>query len=186
MNREKMHKLALFLEDLESSRFNIGYWVSQSLSYDDDESLSYGDEIEFTDGEVLDVNLCGTAGCIAGWAVALENNGRIAVMEGYDDDDEYKWHNFCGHCYEKHFDTQCPKGYVTIDIAYVETVARNILGLTTEEARRLFIPDQNSIWEEHAADYDLNNNGFTNFYPDVHPKHAADMIYRILKGEVKL
>ena len=177
MNREKMHKLALFLEDLDKDRFSIGYWVSQSDVFDG--------EVEFTEGETLDINLCGTAGCIAGWAVALENNGKIATMDCYYDEHEESY-NFCAHCNECHYENLCPEGYVTVDLGEVEKIARNALGLDAKQAERLFIPDQFSVWEEYAEDYGLEPGNVSVFHSDIHPKHAADMLYRILNGEVVL
>lgn len=150
-----MTKLALFLEDLPSERFNINYWIS-----------SVDEEIE---SDELSLNDCGTAGCIAGWALCLRNNGYVAIVDEY--------------------------GYDSMDDTDVDGVlAQNIrdeaakwLGLTEFQADKLFYPDGFSVWSNYRDDYGLeltNPNG--DWVKGIHPKHAADMLYRLLDGEIEL
>jgi hypothetical protein len=176
MNREKMHKLALFLEDLDSDRFNIGYWVSQSQMWNS--------ELDFVEGYSLDTNICNTAGCIAGWAVALENNGKISIVEYLDEDDDGS--DYCNACDDYHQINNCPKGYTLIDLGNIQEIASDILGLDRRQSERLFIPDRFSVWNQYASDYGLECSNLYVHYTNIHPKHAADMIYRILNGEVNL
>jgi hypothetical protein len=175
MNREKMHKLALFLEDLDSNRFNLSFWVSKSSLWDN--------AMVFTENDYLDMNICQTAGCIAGWTVALENKGKISIVD-FDDDDYEDY--LCGGCGEIHDSHSCEEGYAKIAIEDMSNTAAEILGLTRYEAQRLFIPDQYSIWHDYASDYGLKLQEETLFYTGIHPKHAADMVYRILNGAVTL
>jgi hypothetical protein len=150
MNRENMTKLALFLEDLPSERFDIGFWVS--------------DVVEQIESEHLDLNNCGTAGCIAGWALALKNNGVLNIVDCWVDDDALD-------------DNE-------VRIEDVRKAASNWLGINIATADRLFYTDSHSYWSQYADDYQLevNNGGYVE---EVHPKHAADMLYRILSGEIE-
>ena len=149
-----MTKLALFLEDLPSERFNIEYWFSSVMN-------------EMATDE-LDLNDCGTAGCIAGWALCLRNNGYVAAIDDYYEDES------------DHDD---------VDAVMLENVrdeAADWLGLTNHQADRLFYPDGFSVWRKYKDDYGLESFGDSTWVKDIHPKHAADMLYRILNGEVEL
>ena len=161
INRENMMKLALHLEDIDKSRFNMNYWVS-----------SYQDEYqEHMEGERLDINDCGTAGCIAGWAVALANNGKFNAIdadeyEGLELDDE------------------------ELLLGDVRHYAAEWLGLTMSQADQLFYFGEDSVWKRYMDDYDLDTyRGLGSLDKNqivadsIHPKYAADMIYRILSGE---
>lgn len=148
-----MTKLALFLEDLPSERFNIEYWFSSV-------------ENEIATDE-LDLNDCGTAGCIAGWALCLRNNGYVAAIDDY---------------YEDESDDDVD----AVMLEHVRDEAADWLGLTFYQADRLFFPDGFSVWSRYKDDYGLENYGDSTWMKNIHPKHAADMLYRILNGEVEL
>lgn len=161
MNRENMMKLALHLEDVDKTRFNMNYWVS---SYQDDFQ-------EHMEGERLDINDCGTAGCIAGWAVALANNGKVDVVDADIDEDLVLDQN-------------------EILLGDVRHHAAEWLGLPLYQADQLFYFDEDSVWNRYSNDYDLkthpsigNNKQRCVDADGVHPKYAADMLYRILSGE---
>jgi len=177
MNKEKMTRLALFMEDLEKERFSIGYWISESY-------INRMGNADFCEGSILDINLCGTAGCIAGWALALENNGKFAAFEYDEDYDDHR--NYCGYCDEHHYDGVCPAGYVSTPVGQIQYDAADVLGLTKQQADRLFIPDANSVWNDYQEEYGYESYNYSTYYPDIHPKHVADMLYRIVNGEVKL
>jgi hypothetical protein len=165
MNHTKMLELANFMENLEAERFNMGYWVSY-FDYDEDNQKNI-----YQENEVLDINDCNTAGCIAGWTVALEYGGAFNIDEHiYQDSNDY------------------------YDFG-VKDSARNILNLKQSEADRLFLFSSESVWFDYRKDYDL-----TEFYEyrndenvlyaideeEIKPKHVADMLRRIVSGEVKL
>jgi len=161
INRENMMKLALHLEDIDKSRFNMGYWVS-----------SYQDEYqEHMEGERLDIHDCGTAGCIAGWAVALKNHGKFHAIDA----DEYE-------------------GLVLdedeVFLGDVRHHAAAWLGLSGSQADQLFFFGEDSVWNRYIDDYGLdtyralgNPNKNQINADSIHPKYAADMLYRILSGE---
>jgi hypothetical protein len=160
INRENMLKLALHLEDVDKTRFNMNNWVS---AYQDDFQ-------DFMECYRLDINDCGTAGCIAGWAVALANNGKIDVIDA-----EYE---------ELELDSgECLVG----DIRHI---AAEWLGLPMSKADQLFYFGEDSVWCRYREDYDLDTHpAYCNpsklqiTASSIHPKHAADMLYRILDGE---
>jgi len=156
MNVDNMMKLADFLDNIDSDRFNIADWVSEIEAYDDG--------VEYRFGDILDQNICQTAGCIAGWALALRNGGQLVVV----DEDSYDFYNN-------------PNAMLLAD---VKTDAGEWLGLNFEEADQLFIPNAYSIWHEYASDYGLERDSGMNFYSNIHPKYAADMLRRIATGEV--
>ena len=76
LNTEKILELAHFIESLDDSRFNLDYYASQFYT---DYYKDVIDGSSFTIGHNIDINVCQTAGCIAGWTLALENGGSYNV-----------------------------------------------------------------------------------------------------------
>ena len=165
MNHTKMLELANFMENLEAERFNMGYWVSY-FDYDQDD-----EQIVYEENEYLDINDCNTAGCIAGWTVALEYGGAFNIDEDIHQDSE-DYYDFG-----------------------VKNYARMLLGLKQSEADRLFLFDLRSVWFDYRKDYDLTEyyqylNDENTLYAineeEIKPKHVADMLRRIVKGDIVL
>lgn len=156
MNVDNMIKLADFLDNIDSDRFNIADWVSEIEAYDN--------EVEYRFGNILDQNICQTAGCIAGWAVCLMNGGQVVVV----DEDSGGFYNN-------------PNAMLLAD---VRINAGEWLGLNLGEADQLFVPNFYSVWHKYASDYGLEQDKGMNFYSNIHPKYAADMLRRIATGEV--
>ena len=163
MNHTKMLELANFMENLEAERFNMGYWVSY-FDYDE-----YNLKNVYEENEVLDINDCNTASCIAGWVVALENNGAVDITEVSDEPYDYDFG--------------------------VKNYARMVLGLKESEADRLFLFNLGSVWFDYRKDYDLTeyyqylqdeNTLYAINEEEIKPKHVADMLRRIVKGEIVL
>jgi len=164
MNETKMLELADFMEKLESDRFNMGYWISY-IDYDENNVPLY------QMNEVLDIDDCNTAGCIAGWAIAFQNSGILETGNAFSD--EFYFHDD------------------------IPVKARCVLELTEMEGDRLFLFGSDSVWFQHREDY-----GFTQHYnegnldglerpyaiseEEIQTKHVADMLRRIVKGEVIL
>ena len=162
MNDTKMLELANFMENLESDRFHMAHWISY-IDYDENNVPLY--EMNST----LDINDCNTAGCIAGWVLALQNNGLVDTFNVYDDDYQQS----------------------------VQTDAAYILKLSEKESNRLFLFGSDSVWFEHREDYGFsehynegNLDGLERPYAiseeEISTKHVADMLRRIIKGEVVL
>lgn len=71
MNKERMLLLADLLEELPEHKFSIEYWASE---WDDE----HQEHINQDDGYVyLSGYDCKTAGCVAGWAIAMKNDMAI-------------------------------------------------------------------------------------------------------------
>jgi len=71
MNKERMLLLADLLEELPENKFSIEYWASE---WDDE----HQEHINQDDGYIyLSGYDCTTAGCVAGWAVAMKNDMAI-------------------------------------------------------------------------------------------------------------
>ena len=71
MNKERMLLLADLLEGLPEYKFSIEYWASE---WDDE----HQEHVNQDDGYVyLSGYDCTTAGCVAGWAVAMKNDMAI-------------------------------------------------------------------------------------------------------------
>lgn len=160
MNIENMTKLADFLENLSEERFNIAEWVS---GYE----YTYDDGLEYYYHNILDINVCNTAGCIAGWAVCLMNDGCVSITN-----DEYS-------------DTLITRKN-HLRISDVSIQAAEWLGLDWFEAQYLFVPGSRSVWHRYADDYNLEHGEELVFYSNIHPKHAADMLRRIANNEIEL
>ena len=71
MNKERMLLLADLLEELPEHKFSIEYWASE---WDDvaQEHVNQDDGYVYLSGYD-----CTTAGCVAGWAVAMKNDMAI-------------------------------------------------------------------------------------------------------------
>lgn len=153
MNRENILKLALVLEDLTDDRFDISHWVSESSSGMENDRLSISD--------------CGTAGCVAGWALAIKHNGVVELYDGCESDrDEYGLEEY------------------SYPYSSVPHRAAEWLGLPKAFADKIFYPDYQSVWHMYRNDYQLEPSSPTSeFYNNIHPKYAADILHRILNGE---
>jgi hypothetical protein len=70
MNKERMILLADLLDSIKPEKFNIIYWASD---YNED-TTDYSCQ-----GDIVDLSVynCNTAGCIAGWAVAMKNDLQV-------------------------------------------------------------------------------------------------------------
>ena len=164
MNRENMTKLALFLEDLPSERFNIEHWVSGVCYYEN--TVVYHSD----DNHKLSINDCGTAGCVAGWALCLKNQGNVEII-----DDDWYFENDEG-----------PEDY-QVNVVDIRYEAAKWLGIPVSECDRLFQPDRYSLWYQYKEDYGLESISENNIWiSDIHPNDAADMLYRLLIGDVEL
>ena len=72
MNKERMLLLADLLEELPEHKFSIEYWASE---WDDEHQEHFSQENG--DYVYLSGYDCTTAGCVAGWAVAMKNDMAI-------------------------------------------------------------------------------------------------------------
>lgn len=72
MNKERMMLLADLLDSISPEKFSLTYWASYNSYDEEDDSFSYISQ----DGDYVDLSVykCNTAGCVAGWAVALKND----------------------------------------------------------------------------------------------------------------
>ena len=70
-----------------------------------------------------------------------------------------------------------------------------VLGLKESEADRLFLFNLGSVWFDYRKDYDLTeyyqylqdeNTLYAINEEEIKPKHVADMLRRIVSGEVVL
>lgn len=69
MNKERMLELAELLKNIPEKKFTMERW----LNHPDNSKDQYGNYIESSDSFLYEPLNCGTTGCIAGWAVMLEN-----------------------------------------------------------------------------------------------------------------
>lgn len=184
MNVQIMNRLADFLDNLQPNRFNMEYWISQ---YEPEVDNDTGG---FVAGDIVDVNVCNTAACVAGWTVALFNGGRFDHLD-----------------YMHNPDT----AYIGVNMEVDRwsglpfSFARKILGLTETQARRLFYCDKNSIYFDLRFDYpnlleshsgmplyeacpeDFNNETYVAVdYDSVTVDIVSSVIRRIANGEVSL
>lgn len=123
MNKQKILELADFIESIPDSRFNMNHFSSVYDPVDEDDPINTNDFRSFVH---LDYNECNTAGCIAGWTLALENNGRVDI--GF-----------------------VSNPYMADSIAIR---AGHYLGLSYDETEQLFFPNnQGSIWKRYLCRY---------------------------------
>ena len=84
MNVDNMTKLADLLDRLPAKKFNMEYWTSEIIGDTHSGNVTY-----YCNNEYIDYYDCKTAGCIAGWVLALKNDLRafdvpvsIATLKG--------------------------------------------------------------------------------------------------------
>jgi len=156
MNTENMIKLAKLIESLPEKKFNMTYWTSEIQGFTHDGNVTY-----YANNQKIDYYDCTTAGCIAGWAIALKHDLRAEIMEANS----------------------------VSNVAEIKETACDFLGLTKEEGDNLFLMEGGSIWFDHAfKDFDIfhQNNG-TGIDPDaITNKMAAEVLRKIISGEVSL
>lgn len=181
MNKQAMLEIADLLDKVEPNKFHMSSWLGTLIRADEHynyldweefvnpdemvpEHLTYHgmflNEVVVSDKDYVDLT-CNTTACIAGWVVANEI---------YKNNPQAKYLSSLGG-----------SGFMNI-----EQFAKDILGLTSGEATRLFMCDEFSIWayvyEEYGFTYE---HDFTETW-NIHPKHAADVIRRIALGELEL
>lgn len=119
-----MLKLADLLEILPSERFNMDYWFSY-VSEDDFGKPAYESSYNVA------LNDCGTAGCVAGWTMALANDGVYDFEAGRQSQDGTNWLYFSD----------------------MEDMAANYLGLTHFEAQQLFHAGSDyNLWVKYGTE----------------------------------
>jgi len=184
MNTAIINRLADLIESAPPERFNLTGWYSRVVY---DEKLDGGlDYIYYAGYELIDMSDCGTAACVAGWAVAMMHGSLTSNSNG-------KFYTLDSICHQR---------------GNMPTLAADILGLSPYEADRLFYFGGDSIWHELAKDSDewgitfLGNTSYEHRFCDpdgcnccdersidersVSNKTAAEVLRRIAKGEIVL
>lgn len=182
MKTEKILEIASILEKIEPKSFHMSSWFAKlvpaveaydseiSVIFDDDELVpQYIPHYTSNINNIIDTNsslgntlalTCGTTACIAGWVIANEYfQGNKEPFISYS---------------ERSYD--------------VVGIASELLGITSEQACRLFFCNTDSVWWDYSQDYDYGYR-YDPEVPetwDVHPKIAADMLRRIANGEIEL
>ena len=127
-----MLKLADLLEILPSERFNMDYW----FSYVSETSL--GDPV-YESSYSIALNECGTAGCVAGWTMALANDG-VYDFDAVRNEQEY-----------------LHDGLNWLYFSDMEDMAANHLGLTHFEAQQLFhVSNDSNLWVKYHSELGLD------------------------------
>jgi len=71
MNKERMLLLADLLEELPENKFSIEYWACE-WNDEDQEHINQDDGYIYLSGYD-----CTTAGCVAGWTIAMKNDMEV-------------------------------------------------------------------------------------------------------------
>jgi hypothetical protein len=157
-----MLELADFLENIEQERFNISMWASNLTK-------SSSGKFLYNPGSEVDINVCNTAGCIAGWAIAYYNNGFAYFP---------------------------PLNAVNATLNVVR--GAEILDLSLEEAKRLFYTDEESVWYRNIVEIPGTEDFLDDVYDGkasiedydfesyITSKVAAQFLRKIANGEFTL
>lgn len=161
MYPDRMIELAQFLDDLEPRKFNMVYWYS----YDN------GGWYSEIPTQLIDGNECGTAACIAGWAVLFSNNmildrnyENTVVLESNDDG------------------VRLP----------IMKEAAEYFGLSIGEAMRLFTNTTLSPWNKYQNDFGFDEEDLEYVQTGGDPmevisnSQAANMLRKVANGEWSL
>jgi hypothetical protein len=106
----------------------------------------------------IDERLCGTSGCIAGFAFMLENNSRPLIERQQEIDDNYR---------KTSGKSPIVTSMISLPVGYVVNVAQDYLGLTSQESDSLFYSIGDSVWnmvafaEPYRYSNLITNNTFT-------------------------
>lgn len=129
MNKAFMLKLADLLEILPSERFNMDYWFSYVSE------TPFGNPA-YESSYSIALNDCGTAGCVAGWTMALANDGVYDFESVREVQDGTNWLYFSD----------------------MEDMAANHLGLSHFEAQQLFhVSNDSNLWIKYAKELGLDS-----------------------------
>lgn len=179
MNKQKMLEIADLLEKSKPENFHMATWFGKLIpasnyeNYEDIEDYIDADEMIpehigfsrwnpenlFKEEEGSITLNCNTTACIAGWAVANEYfSGNKEVFDLVNSP------NFCS----------------------VERLGAEFLELNTVESTRLFFCDYGSIWHEVSSDYGFDFEFEIQETWKIHPKHAADVLRRIVNEDLIL
>lgn len=153
MNKENILKLAKFIDKLPSVKFNMEYWSSEISGSSHHGNVQYYDKTDY-----IDFYDCKTAGCIAGWAIAMENNLR----------------------------TEIPLPTNSNDVEIIKERACKFLGLTSFEGDRIFFTNDSTVWNDKSYinfdiryDNEISDDLITN-------KMAAQVLFDIAEERIDL
>lgn len=174
MNKQRMLMLADLLDQLKPTKFNMGNWFSVCTSSEylgvDEKDLDVKHEyLEFKDNRVQVMNGydCNSAACIAGWAVVMKNDFLLDRPGSVTLD-----HNPFSNVYP------------------ILEEAAEYLGISSNEASRLFLNEYDSIWEEYEEEL-LSVGGYRVGWDNISlekitPKMAAYAVRKIVNEEWEL
>ena len=151
MNIDAMNKMADLLEVIEPEAFDMGFWWAS-----------------------VDSNICGTAGCIAGWAVHVDATTKVEAFTWPTNDKEQRV-----QLLKKY---GAPTHYSEGGFPY-PSVAAALLELDWTEASRLFESD--SWWHEKLLELGLIEEQDDDF--DLHyitSKQAAIVVRALVDGDI--
>lgn len=192
MRKDRILALAALLDQTPEDKFDMRFFFSQK----DGDGLQSGSWNEFQgfgmNDNLLGWTKCGTAACVAGWAVAL----ATLQMEANPSDsqfDELKQNNlFPLKCYSSEED------YVKIwreGCGFnVATAATHYLEIDASVAQGLFYAGPSSFWDVYGDELGIkridksDDEGLPSFYIDwasIKPKHAAKVLRMIANGTIE-
>lgn len=81
MNKAIIGQLANMIESVEPDKFYMGHWFGE---FDVEANEMYDAFIDQDYGTKIDMNLCGTSACIAGWTIAMMN-GQYGIYFSFQE-----------------------------------------------------------------------------------------------------
>jgi len=161
MNKERMLKLADYIESLPEHKFEMKYWLSTKIeqgmwngkpywsTYS--HPIIHNSEQNTKTMEPLD---CGTACCIAGWATAMKDNFKpIALIQ---------------------------------DGKSIEDRALEWLDLTGMEGRNLFLTSINTVWTDYFNKFSFELDEYEDSYKNITNIAAAYVIRDVANGVIDI
>ena len=157
MNVDNMTKLADLLERLPEEKFNMTHWSSE-FKYIDGHSEK--NKKKYVQSQYIDYYDCNTAGCIAGWAIALKNNLR----------------------------SEMPNAGNIGNIEVIKYEACQFLGLSESQGENLFLMGLSTVWYDvQFHDFDIFYDSEHEVTSDlITNKMAAKVLRKVISGEVDL
>lgn len=196
MNKERMLQLANRIENASPENFHMGAWFGRVLeeeeTYDLQEEFPINADQIYAEAsladtldEICDANLeklnCGTTACLAGWAVldAYFSQSTDKIVEP-----RTKWNGY--YYAEAPLADDLGELNSIINSGWMRNWAKDYLGLAEAEAQDLFYCTDRSVWDRVKLEYGLNFNSTLNATWSIHPKVVADVLRRIVNGEIVL
>lgn len=162
MRKDRILALAQFLENLPEVKFNMNHFFS---IYDDEQEC-----VRDTIGQdffIKSANECGTAGCIAGWAIFVMSTEMETAQDGRIKNEI--------------------ESILLSDTIWrtSSSKASKYLGISPAVGEKLFYADSGSFWDKYSEYLDIEGSGRFIDWDSIKPSDAAVILRMLANDEIE-